>query len=175
MIRYFKYILIVVFAVSCNNNGIEKPKKPKNLIKKDKMVDIIIDMSIFTAAKGVNKKIIESNGILPEEYIYNKYDIDSTQFAKNSEYYAFNIDSYEEIYSKVKERLETKMVYYDSIIDAEVKQRTADGKKLRKRRDSIKKEKGLGNRLDFSKDKSMKKINPNRVKKTDSLEQSIRQ
>ena len=149
MMRYFKYILIVVLAISCNNNSIEKPKKPKNLIQKDKMADIIFDMSIFTAAKGVNKKIIESNGILPEDYIYKKYDIDSSQFAQSNEYYAFNIESYEEIYSKVKERLEAKKVYYDSVIDAEAKQRIVDGKEFRKRRDSINGLRVEGNKTEF--------------------------
>ena len=174
--KYFiKYIFILFLAMSCNNNSIEKPKKPKNLIKKEKMVDIIIDMSLFSAAKGVNKWVIESNGILPEDYIYRKYDIDSSQFAQSNEYYAYNLDSYEEIYSKVKIRLEVQKVYYDSIIDVEAKQRTADGKELRKRRDSLKKERGLDDRLDFSKEKPMKKVTPNLVKKVDSSEQLIRQ
>jgi len=167
MMRYLKYMLIVVLAVSCNTNSIQKPKKPKNLIKKDKMADIIFDMAIFTAAKGVNKKIIESKGILPEAYIYKKHDIDSTQFAQSNEYYAYNLDTYEDIYSKVKVKLEAKKVYYDSIIDAEAKQRTAESKELRKKRDSIKKITG--------KDIPLKKVTPNRIKKIDSSRQLIRQ
>ena len=44
---------------SCNN--IEKPKKPDNLISKDRMVDVITDISLMTAAKGMNKNLLEKN------------------------------------------------------------------------------------------------------------------
>lgn len=174
MMKYFiKYIFLLVLAMSCNNNSIEKPKKPKNLIKKDKMVDIIIDMSLFTAAKGVNKYIIESNGILPEDYIYKKHAIDSTQFAKSSEYYAYNLESYEGIYNSVKIKLEAKKVYYDSIIDAEAKEKGERSKEQRRLRDSLKG--GINKKIDFSKEKPTKRITPNRLKKVDSSEQSNRQ
>lgn len=160
--KQLKYILIILLLVSCNNNSIDRPKKPKNLIKKDKMADIIFDMSIFTAAKGVNKKLIERKGILPEEYVYKKYNIDSLQFAKSNEYYAYNLDSYEEIYDKVKQKLKKQKAYYDSIIDVEAKQKSITNKKKRKVRDSL-----LKNRKLLKKEN----ITPNLLKKADTSRQ----
>ncbi len=168
--RYFKFILILFLTISCNNNNIEKPKKPKNLIKKDKMVEIIYEMTIFTAAKGVNKKLIENKGILPEDYIYNKYNIDSTQFAQSNEYYAYNLDSYEDIYTKVKLKLQNKKAYYDSIIDAEAKQKKAFNKKQRAERDSL-----LNRRRLLNKGEKINQINPNLLKKVDTSQLLKRQ
>lgn len=54
----FVLVLSLIF-VSCNNNNVERPKKPKNLIKKEMMANILYDMSILTASKGVNKKYLK--------------------------------------------------------------------------------------------------------------------
>lgn len=168
--RQLKYILIFVLAISCNNNSIEKPKKPENLIRKDKMVEILYDMSIFTAAKGVNKKLIESKGILPEAYIYKKYNIDSLQFVQSNEYYTFNIDSYEDIYSKLKLKLQKEKAYYDSIVKARTEQRKAISKEQREKRDSLNKI-----RLLKTKGKELKQVTPNLSKKVDTSQQLIHQ
>lgn len=152
-------------AISCNNNSIEKPKKPKNLIKKDKMVEIIYDMTIFTAAKGVNKKLIENKGILPEDYIYKKYNIDSTQFSKSNEYYAYNLDSYEDIYAKVKLKLQKKKTNYDSIMDAYTKQKKLLNKRQRAERDSLLKIKRL-----LKKGEKLKSFIPNPLKNMDTIQ-----
>ena len=37
------------------------------------MVDIIYDMTLINVAKGVNKSILENNGIIPEQYLFNKH------------------------------------------------------------------------------------------------------
>jgi hypothetical protein len=163
--KHLKYILLLFLALSCNNNSIEKPKKPKNLIKKDKMVEIIYEMTIFTAAKGVNKKLIENKGILPEDYIYEKYNIDSTQFAQSNEYYAFNLDSYEDIYAKVKQKLQKEKTYFDSIIDAEAKQKKLLNKKQREERDSLLKKRRL-----LNKGEKLKPFTPNPLKNMDTIQ-----
>ncbi|WP_452224933.1 DUF4296 domain-containing protein [Lacinutrix chionoecetis] len=84
---------------------VEKPEKPKNLISKDKMVNILVDMAVLSAAKGVNKSKLEQNGILPTEYIYKKNNIDSATFAESNTYYAFDIKTYDAIYARVKDSL----------------------------------------------------------------------
>jgi uncharacterized protein DUF4296 len=165
MMRHLKYSLLLFLAISCNNNSIEKPKKPKNLIKKDKMVEIIYDMTVFTAAKGVNKRIIENKGILPEDYIYIKYNIDSTQFAQSNEYYAYNLDSYEDIYAKVKRKLQKEKAYYDSIMDADSKQKKLLNKKQREERDSLLKNKRL-----LNKGEKLKSVIPNPLKNMDTIQ-----
>ena len=160
--RRLKYILLLCLAISCNNNSIEKPK---HLIKKDKMVEIIYEMTIFTAAKGVNKKLIENKGILPEDYICKKYNIDSTQFAQSNEYYAYNLDSYEDIYAKVKLKLQKEKTYYDSIIEADTKQRKLLNKKQRAERDSLLKNKRL-----LNKGKKLKSFIPDPLRNMDTIQ-----
>jgi len=124
-------ILCVLVSIGCNSNRIEKPKKPKNLIKKQDMVNILYDMSIVTASKGVNKKLLEENGILPEDFIYEKHGIDSAQFALSNEFYAYNLEDYKEIFDDVKKRLAEEKKVLDSINNVEAEER-------KKRRDQEK-------------------------------------
>ncbi len=139
MIKTLKYILFLVFVISCKNNNIEKPKKPDNLISKDKMVEIIYDISLINSAKGVNKKLMEKKGIVPEDYIYKRHNIDSLQFALSNEYYAYNLKTYEAIYNNVKEKLEKDKKHFQAIIETEQKIKDSINKKTRKEFDSLKK------------------------------------
>ena len=107
------YIVICLFF-SCNPS-IEKPKKPENLIPEDKMVDIMYDVFILNSAKGVNKKMLELNGVLPKDYVFEKYSIDSTQFAESNNYYVYNTKTYESILDKVAEKIEVKKKEYEAI------------------------------------------------------------
>ncbi|MBN4070800.1 DUF4296 domain-containing protein [Olleya sp. AH-315-F22] len=139
MIKTLKYIVLVALVISCKNNNIEKPKKPDNLISKDKMVEIIYDISLINSAKGSNKIIIENEGIIPEEYIYKKHNIDSVQFALSNEYYAYNLKTYEAIYNNVKDKLEKDKKKIQAIIEAEQKIKDSISKKTRRAFDSLKK------------------------------------
>ena len=58
-------IIILCLVFSCNNTLNQNNKPPENLISKEKMVDIIYDMTLINVAKGVNKSILENNGIIP--------------------------------------------------------------------------------------------------------------
>ena len=106
MKKFILSLILLCLLPSCND--IDRPSKPKNLISESKMVDIITDMSLLNAAKGVDKDILVENGIVPLNFIYEKYQIDSLQFAESNNFYAYNVNKYEAIYSKVKERLENE-------------------------------------------------------------------
>jgi len=131
MKRFLIYLSVIPIMVSCYN--LEKPEKPEDLIAKDKMVNVIIDMSLLSAAKGVNKKTLENNGIYPLDYVYKKYNIDSVQFINSNAYYTYYIDDYEAIYKRVKDSLSKLKKKYRSIEEIE--------KKEKRKRDSIKREK----------------------------------
>lgn len=99
-----KIVILVCIAlaiISCNGNSIEKPN---NLIGRDKMVDILYDVSLLEAIKNQN-----INGGLSSkagnQYIYKKYKIDSLQFVKSNKYYASNIEEYKKMIEEVKARL----------------------------------------------------------------------
>ena len=121
-------ICICLLIMSCHS--IDRPKKPKNLISKDKMVEVIIDMSLLLSAKGTNKMILEARGVLPQDYVYKKHNIDSVQFALSNEYYAFDIDEYETIYTKVNDSLAVLKKVYKKLEDEELK--------AKRKRDSVK-------------------------------------
>lgn len=97
------FVLVFSLFVSCKKEN--RPEKPQNLIPKDQMVNIILDMSILTAAKGVNRVALEDKGIMPEDFVYKKYGIDSLQFAASNNYYAHHIQEYEDIYLIVNDSL----------------------------------------------------------------------
>jgi hypothetical protein len=109
-------IIILCLVFSCNNTLNQNNKPPENLISKEKMVDIIYDMTLINVAKGVNKSILENNGIIPEQYLFNKHSIDSMLFAKSNEYYSYDLKTYKTIYDNVKIKLEkNKKIIIDSI------------------------------------------------------------
>ena len=109
-------IIILCLVFSCNNTLNQNNKTPENLISKEKMVDIIYDMTLINVAKGVNKSILENNGIIPEQYLFNKHSIDSMLFAKSNEYYSYDLKTYQTIYDNVKIKLEkNKKIISDSI------------------------------------------------------------
>ncbi|WP_369998385.1 DUF4296 domain-containing protein [Winogradskyella sp.] len=117
---------LLIFA--CNSK--EKPSRPDNLIAKDKMEHILYDLYIMNAAKGVNRKILENNGVVPETYVLTKHNIDSVQFANSNTYYAFNADEYKAMVENVKARLEKEKIEFEELEKIE-------GQAAKRRRDSI--------------------------------------
>ena len=132
--------LVVCLVFSCNPS-VEKPKKPKNLIPEDKMVDIMYDIFILNSAKGVNKKMLELNGILPKDYVFEKYSIDSTQFAESNNYYVYDTKTYESILNKIAEKIDAKKKEYealDKIEEADKKRKEDSIRRVRsKEKDSL--------------------------------------
>ena len=133
--RHFLYLLILVFFVGCNK--IDRPKKPKDLIAKDKMSDIMYDLYILNAAKGVNRKVLELNGIMPSEYIYKKYGIDSLQFAESNTYYAYDTKTYTALVEKVKSDLQKDKDLYEKVTKEEQRVKDSVRRAKRKVKDTI--------------------------------------
>ncbi len=107
--KFIVYIIIILTITSCNLGA---PKKPKNLISKAKMVNILIDARLIGSATFINKGIMQQNGIKLESYVFEKHGIDSLQFALSNEYYAYYIKDYEEIYDRVTDSLEKLKVTF---------------------------------------------------------------
>lgn len=121
-------MVLGILVLACH--GPNRPKKPDNLISEALMADLLYDLYLVNAAKGVNRKTLEVNGFNPENYILEKYNIDSTQFSDSNTYYTFNSKTYKEIVETVKARLEEDKKEFDAI-----KEKVADS--LKKRQDSI--------------------------------------
>jgi len=128
-------IFILLLIIGCDNS-IEKPKKPDNLISEAVMVDIMYDAFLLNSAKGVNKRMLENNGIFPENYIFDKYNIDSTQFANSNNYYAYDTKTYESILKRIREKIEADKKKYEAVEaleEAERKRKSDSIREVRKR------------------------------------------
>lgn len=121
--------LIGVVLFSCNKE--RRPDKPKNLISEAQFSDILFDMFVINSAKGVNKKALEENGIFPEDYIFNKYDIDSVQFANSNRYYAFDQEKYQKILERVQNKVQSEKKIFEAALEKEEEEQT-------RKQDSIK-------------------------------------
>ncbi len=135
---FIPYILVLLCAVSCYK--FKEPEKPKNLISKADMVNILIDLKLIASVTATNDiKVLDSSNVQSETYIYKKYHIDSTQFALSNNYYAFHLEEYDDIYKKVKDSLEALSTFYEALEQTEIKeQRTKDSLKSVVNKDSIK-------------------------------------
>ncbi|NNE31599.1 MAG: DUF4296 domain-containing protein [Winogradskyella sp.] len=129
MYKKISIIFSFIFLFSACDS-IDKPAKPENLIAKEKMSDILYDLYIINAAKGVNRKILETNGFIPETYILTKYNIDSLQFVNSNAYYAYDPKDYESIIERVKSRIENKKTTLESL-------QKKEGMSAKRKRDSI--------------------------------------
>lgn len=122
--RIIPYVIVAFFLFSCYQ--LEKPKKPNGLISKSDMVNIIVDLKLLASVTGQNTKVLDSNNIDTENFVFQKYNIDSTQFAASSDYYAYNLQDYIDIYEKVKDSLEALSDYYKDLDAKETSEKEPD-------------------------------------------------
>jgi len=130
------YILPIFLMLSCYS--IQKPEKPKQLISKKEMVNIILDLRLLASANGSNQKVLQEKGVYSEEYVFKKYKIDSLTFAISNNYYAYYVEDYDEIYTKVKDSLELLKKNLDAlVIQEEDERRKTDSINNVRKRDSL--------------------------------------
>ena len=146
-----KLICIFLVLISCSFT-IEKKEVPDNLISEEEMINILYDMSLISVSKGINKRILENNGMKPKKYILKKYDIDSLQFVTSNEYYSKDLERYLSIYEEVLNKLEVNREFIVDSIENYKKERA-------KRSLEINKENPKNNKL--KKPKSSSNINSN--------------
>lgn len=113
--RKIVYIVFVLFFMACESKV--NYKKPENLIPKGQMIDLLYDMHMANATQGIKDKNSGKN----KNYmslIYEKYKIDSTQFATSNTYYIANVSEYEDIFEEVEIRLKTILEKYEKERDS---------------------------------------------------------
>ena len=134
--RFLLHIVSGILMVSCYT--FNKPDKPKHLLSKKEMVNIIMDLKLLASSNGSNRKILEDNGIYSDDYVYKKYHIDSLTFASNNAYYSYYINDYEAIYKKVKDSLEALNEFYKELDKEELREkRKQDSISALRKKDSI--------------------------------------
>jgi len=126
-------ILALFLSVSCKK---ELVKQPAKLIEKEKMIDIMYDLSLLDAMKYQNPIPLDSVETDPVKFILRKFKVDSLQFAQSNMYYATDYEAYKEMFDEVSKRLAVNQRATDSIMKIEDKKAAKEKKK--KETDSIK-------------------------------------
>lgn len=109
--RYLIAIGTFLIFVSCGEKLMEPPQ---DLIPSAQMTDILFDLSVMDAIEGNYPNVLEQNDIRVMPFIYEKYGIDSLQFAQSDLYYASNPVEYQQIYEALEARI---LKYKDSITE----------------------------------------------------------
>jgi len=160
MTKISSFFIVLILLVGCKN---ELVKEPKRLIEREKMVDIMYDLSLLEGMKAQNPALMDSIKYTSNQYIYKKYKIDSIQFAQSNIYYAADYKEYEKMYNQIKTRLDKEKNQVNSLIKAEAKKKMLIAmakKKLKEKKeaDSIKKAK---QKLKLKKQTDSLKVNKN--------------
>ena len=99
----FYFLFGLILLISCQTN------KKVNIISQDKMVNMLLDLSII---KSINNLNYEKNQLIipPEDFfILQKYNIDSLNWELNKKYYSKRPKLLASIYSRVQDSLEKKI------------------------------------------------------------------
>ncbi|HIB46917.1 MAG TPA: DUF4296 domain-containing protein [Flavobacteriaceae bacterium] len=102
--KYFCSIAVILILFSCQH--VERPEKPENLISQETMVSLLTEVYLGNAARSIDNKHIREQGIKLDSFLFAKYNVDSLQFAKSNAYYTADLDTYNDIISKVQQRLQ---------------------------------------------------------------------
>lgn len=101
--RQLFFLFFALLVVSCSKNPVPKPD---NLLDEETMINILYDISLLQAIDGSMPNKLMEQDIKMDQYIFEKYKIDSTTYRQNQLYYAGDARKYKKIYDKVLERLE---------------------------------------------------------------------
>lgn len=118
MKKVILFLAILTLFFSCKENVV---KKPKRLIEKDVMVDIMYDISILDAIRYQNPSSIDSFKINAKDFIFKKYKVDSLQFVNSNIYYSSDYEGYKIMFDQVVKRIDNQKTVADSLIKLEEK------------------------------------------------------
>lgn len=108
------FFALLVSFVGCRKE--ETVKAPKKLIDKAVMVNVFYDLALLEASKYQMMSKTEYQKIVPKEFIFKKYKIDSAQFSQSNIYYATSIEEYKAMFEQVQKRLQANSDKMDTII-----------------------------------------------------------
>lgn len=106
MVSKFR-IVILVFLLGWILTSCEKPvvEKPKDLVSKDKMIDMLTDIHISESMYQTRRYTSQDMRKITEADLYysvlKKYDVPDSTFERSLIYYSSLPKEYERIYSKV--------------------------------------------------------------------------
>lgn len=102
-----KKLMVVLGIIVFCGCGEKLMSPPENLIPKEKMIEILEELTIINSAKKTNAGVLHENNIEPTELVFTKYGIDSLQFVTSDRYYASMPGVYESMYIEIEVQLDT--------------------------------------------------------------------
>lgn len=104
--------MVLFLCISCKKDVVKEPAK---LIEKEKMIDIMYDLSLLEAMRYQKPLSLDSIDNDPTKFILKKYKVDSLQFAQNNMYYASDYENYKDMFDQVNKRIEVNQRAADSL------------------------------------------------------------
>ena len=98
-----RFIIIILFLFSCSQ--LRETNPPENLIEQELMSKIMLDVILMKNIKRNGYAIKEKRNLLVDQYILQKYGIDSLQFNKSQDFYSKNPKEYTHIFEIIQSRL----------------------------------------------------------------------
>ncbi|MGM0635250.1 MAG: DUF4296 domain-containing protein [Bacteroidota bacterium] len=115
-----KLIVLIFLGMTLTAcQDLKSPEKPEKLIPEDKMSKILTDLVLMDASMSVNFSKFKKTKLEPNQFIYDKYQVDSLTLLENIRYYNSDFENNQKIYERVKENLELKRTRFDSIKSAQ--------------------------------------------------------
>ncbi|MDQ1167691.1 DUF4296 domain-containing protein [Flavobacterium sp. SORGH_AS_0622] len=141
MKNFIVIVLVLFLSISCKK---ELVKQPAKLIEREKMVDIMYDLSLLEAMRYQKPLSLDSINSDPTKFILQKYKVDSLQFVQNNMYYASDYESYKDMFDEVNKRLAKNQRAADSLAKIDEKKAVKENKNKPKElkevsKDSVKK------------------------------------
>ncbi|KFF20243.1 DUF4296 domain-containing protein [Flavobacterium hydatis] len=149
-------ISVLMLAVGCKK---ELVPKPEGLVEREKMIDIMYDLSLLEAIKYQNPMSLDSSDTNPTRFILKKYKVDSLQFVKSNMYYAANYNDYKDMFDQISARIEKNKKKVDSLIKIEEKK-----KKLLEKKGKVVKKDSIEIKVKLKADDSEQINNPDSIK-----------
>lgn len=119
------FVLIGFLVLSCDTNS--AVTKPDVFLSSEKMENILYDLTVLKAIK-TSYNNHEGKALFNDNYIYRKYNIDSTILAQNQLYYAQSPRESIVLYKRVDQRLKKAKDSIDQLLkkQAELKDSIVD-------------------------------------------------
>ena len=108
--RISLFLFLFVIALGCGEKVVEPHR---NLISKEKKTDVLHDLALQKAAKTSYSDVLEQKNVEIMDFLFRKYQIDSTQFVESDRYYASLPLEYQAIYEEVEARIEKKRKFIE--------------------------------------------------------------
>jgi hypothetical protein len=97
----FLILLILLLFSACTNKVEEKKAEPVDLIPKDQMVDIMVDLRLMDAILASKQRNKEQDLNDSKVFLYNsimqKYGITRDRFERSLQYYQYNLKVLDEL------------------------------------------------------------------------------